>query len=104
MEYKLKPAKYTIRVCHGEACKDNNAHLLARAIEKAVKVQLGKYSKDKDIALYECECLGHCEKGPNMSVNGRVYNELDRDRLNNILKNILRDIRHGQEETKEADF
>ena len=44
--------------------------------------------REIDFSLTECSCLGKC-KGPVVKVNGRIYIEVDEDKVEKILNGLL---------------
>ena len=75
--------KTTISVCHGKSCTPNGSARVMRFLEDSAN-ELNTQLKT-EAELKACECLGHCEKGPNISVNGNVANGVTPE---NALKKI----------------
>lgn len=68
--------KYVIRVCKTISCHMAGKDEVIRAIEKAIKAQVGETTVDKKFTLLTANCLGWCHKGPVMLVNDDVYPEI----------------------------
>ena len=49
-------------------------------MEDALGLQLGETSKDGAVSLEAVYCLGFCNAGPTVEVEGRIYGELTPDR------------------------
>lgn len=43
------------------------------------QLEILKSNFGKDVEVRSCDCLGHCERGPNVLVNGIVANEVTAD-------------------------
>ena len=67
---------YVIRVCKTISCYMAGKDELIKALEKALKINVGETTVDKKFTLLTVNCLGWCNKGPVMLVNDEVYPEL----------------------------
>ena len=68
--------KHSLRICVGPTCGVNFSNdLLAEAEDRP---------RD-DVTVERCGCLGHCEEGPNMMLNGAVHVDMTPDRLRAVL-------------------
>ncbi len=45
--------------------------------------------KEIELDIKECSCLGHC-KGPVVRVNGEIYTEVDSDKVEAILNQMIK--------------
>ena len=68
--------KYVIRVCKTISCYMAGKDQVIKALEKALKINVGETTVDKKFTLLAVNCLGWCHKGPVMLVNDEVYPEL----------------------------
>lgn len=73
-----------ITVCLGSSCfaRGNEDHL--NYIEDYVKM----HNLDAKIDLCGSRCEGKCEKGPNITINGTLYEEMTSVKLKEILDKI----------------
>ncbi|WP_136418900.1 NAD(P)H-dependent oxidoreductase subunit E [Herbaspirillum sp. ST 5-3] len=72
-------AKHVVRVCCAEACQSMGSdRLLARA-EKGT---------NKDIAVEQVYCLGHCAVPPSVMIDNTPYAHMTCDRLDKLINNL----------------
>ncbi len=76
--------KINITVCLGSSCyaRGNEEHL--SFIEDYVE----RYNLDAKVDISGSRCEGRCADGPNITVNGKLYTNIDQDKLKEILDNI----------------
>lgn len=74
-------SKLNITVCMGSSC-------FARGNDRNLEF-IENYIKDNgleaDIDLAGARCEGKCATGPNITINGTEYHEVDEDKLKEIL-------------------
>lgn len=80
-----KPAQLEIQVCGGVHCKTRGADKILSEIEKCLKVKAGKEFNEK-IRLESVSCIGHCDGGPVMKINGTVFSRVRPELVDDILK------------------
>ena len=61
-----------LRICVGPTCGVNFSSDLLAEVEDHPR---------HDVAVERCGCLGHCEEGPNVMLNGAVHVDMTPDRL-----------------------
>ena len=79
-----EPAKYRIAVCDGTACHIKGSSLVLNWLNE----ELNKLEKKREKKLFSVEkvaCLGCCSLAPVISINDKIYGNLDRQSLTNIL-------------------
>lgn len=66
-----KPANITI--CMGSSCfsRGNNRNI------EVIQSYLGTRTLPPGVELSGHLCQGHCKSGPNVSINGKMYHEVD---------------------------
>lgn len=77
--------KIQIEICMGSSCfsRGNSDNL------QAIKDFLEKHNLDDKVDLRGSLCQGECKYGPNIVINGKRYNEVDRGSVIDILRNYL---------------
>lgn len=86
-QFKLvKQGKYIISVCRGTACHVKGSAKLLDDIYEMLGIRPGQTSKDGKFSLQCVNCLGACAKAPNVMINDIVYGDIDRTKLEKILK------------------
>lgn len=83
---RVKPGKYKISVCDGTACHIKGASLVTGWISDELGIKGGETDKEGLFSLEIVACLGCCSLAPVISINGKVYGNLDRKGLLKILK------------------
>ncbi len=58
-------------MCEGKSCGPQGSARLMRTLKEGFTVRQGS---DEIVDLAFCDCLGHCEKGPNVKVDNVVLN------------------------------
>ena len=84
------PAKYKIAVCLGTACYLKGANLVRETIEEFLHIKEGQITKDKLFGLENVRCLGCCSLAPVMSINGKVFGKLTKEKVLEILQEYTR--------------
>lgn len=80
--------KYTINLCRGTACHVKNSQAILESIESLLNIKKGQTTKDCKFTIETVNCIGACAKAPAMMINGVVYGELTRDKVNKILSEL----------------
>ncbi|MGM5484434.1 MAG: NADH-quinone oxidoreductase subunit NuoE [Nanobdellota archaeon] len=87
--FKLKPGgKYTIQMCKGTACHVKGSSELFDHLKKKLDVEENGTTEDGIFTLSPVNCLGMCSLAPCMMINGKVYSELDKERLDSIIDDM----------------
>ena len=76
--------KINITVCLGSACfaRGNEDHL------EYIEDYIERYNLDAKVEIAGSRCEGKCADGPNIIINGKVYNNMTAVKLKEILDNI----------------
>jgi NADH:ubiquinone oxidoreductase subunit E len=83
---RIKPGKFQISVCDGTACHIKGSVLVGGWISDELGIKDGETDKDGIFSLETVACLGCCSLAPVISINKKVYGNLDRKSLLKILK------------------
>ena len=78
-----KPAAVEVRVCRGTACHSGGNAELAAALEAATGLKLGE--SNEKFSLGWVECLGQCQAAPNVLINGKLYTNVELDKIPELL-------------------
>ncbi|MFP4199977.1 MAG: NAD(P)H-dependent oxidoreductase subunit E [Bacillota bacterium] len=92
---RAKPGKYQIMVCDGTACHIKGSTLVLNWARDHLDIDVGETDKEGVFSLEAVACLGCCSLAPVISVNGKVYGNLTRNKL----LRILREYRKREEES-----
>ncbi len=74
------PPSHTITLCRAEACQSVGAQQLYD--DTAARLAAGQFGHSAE--LREVFCLGNCALGPAGTLDGRLYGQLDHDRLTTL--------------------
>jgi len=84
--FKLKkPGQYNVSVCMGTACYLKGGNDLLAEMENILGVGLNTATEDGLFSIEAVRCLGCCGLAPVISINGKVYGNLTKDKLPEIL-------------------
>jgi NADH-quinone oxidoreductase subunit E len=83
------PAKHSISVCMGTACYLNGAPGILNEIKSLLHVQEGKSTEDGHFHLYVVRCLGCCGLSPVMSIDGKIYSNVKKSEVMDILSRYV---------------
>lgn len=84
--FKLQPvAKYKISVCMGTACYLKGASEILQTIKKLLNINEGQTTEDGLFTLETIRCYGCCGIAPVISINGKIYGKVDKEKIYEIL-------------------
>ena len=87
--YNLRPTgKYHICVCRTLSCYLLDKQAIVDCIERELGIKPGQVSDDGMFSLEEVECLGHCGTAPVVQVNGEFYENMDPQKLKELLATL----------------
>ena len=80
--------KYHIQVCSNLSCSLLGAESLIQHLQDKLGIEVGGTSEDKKFTLSTVECLGACEQAPCMMINFDYYENLDKEKIDDILDKL----------------
>jgi NADH-quinone oxidoreductase subunit E len=83
-----KCGKYVIRVCVSPTCHMKGSRDILDFLKKELKIGLGGTTADGKFTIEKTSCLGQCDKSPAMMINGKVYTDLNKTRIKEILSKL----------------
>ena len=90
--FSLKPrGRYIIRVCLSAVCELMKTQTLIARLESLLGIKMGETTPCGLFTLESSECLGQCQEAPSMMINDKVYNNLDDQRIEQIIATYRRD-------------
>ncbi len=85
-QFKLKaPGKNHICVCRGTACHVKKSDELLKIVEEELNVKTGNTSKNGEFSLEAVNCVGACARAPVMTINEKLYGQLDKEKTKKII-------------------
>ena len=85
---KRQVGKYLIQVCHNISCALLGADSLISYLEGKLGVKVGETTPDDLFTLTSVECLGSCATAPMMQINMDYYENLTREKVDEILEEL----------------
>ncbi|MCP4683970.1 MAG: NADH-quinone oxidoreductase subunit NuoE [bacterium] len=85
---KQPRGKYLIQVCHNISCALLGADGLITYLEQKLGIVKGETTPDNLFTLISVECLGSCATAPMMQINNDYYENLTRESVDRILKEL----------------
>jgi NADH-quinone oxidoreductase subunit E len=80
--------KVHIRICNGTSCYLNGSGKIIERIMEETNLVPGETSQDGSISFEVVSCMGGCQSGPVISVNGEYYTHIKADRLPVLLEKL----------------
>jgi len=77
-----------VKVCKGTACHAACGDASVGWLEKALGLRLGETSADGEVSLEAVYCLGFCNAGPTVEIEGKIYGELTPEKAELLAKEI----------------
>ena len=88
--FNLSPVgKYFLQICTTTPCMIRGAYDIVNVCKEKISDKEKQLSKDKICSWMEVECLGACINAPMMQINDDYYEDLDRDKAEKIINQIL---------------
>jgi NADH:ubiquinone oxidoreductase subunit E len=85
--FSTKPrGEYTIRVCMGTACYVRGGKKIVDKMRELLGIGIGDTTPDGKFTLEVMRCIGACGLAPALSINGKVYKQVNPDKLLSILE------------------
>lgn len=89
--YSLKPrGKNIIRVCQSPPCHLLGSSTISRELIRLLGIGFGETTPDKLFTLEMTSCLGVCGVAPAMMINNRVYGNLTKERIDEVIAGLRR--------------
>ncbi|OHD56222.1 MAG: hydrogenase [Spirochaetes bacterium GWF1_51_8] len=80
--------KYTIGVCLGTACYVRGGKKIIERMKEILSIGPGETTPDAKFSLEVMRCIGACGLAPALTVNGKVYKQVNPDKLKSLIANL----------------
>jgi len=77
--------RHQITVCLGTACYVKGGGLIMERLKELLGIEAGQTSADGLFYLEAARCLGTCAMAPVLTVDGKIYGNVQQDNLERIL-------------------
>lgn len=87
--YHQKPmGKYHVQVCTNVSCMLRGGYDLYDHVKEKLGINNMEVTSDMKFSLEEVECMGSCGTAPMIAVNEDYYENLDNQKVDDILENL----------------
>jgi NADH:ubiquinone oxidoreductase subunit E len=76
----------TIRVCLGTACYVRGGKKIVDKMKSILGIEIGGTTQDGKFTLEVMRCIGACGLAPAMTINNKVYKQVNPDKLQSIIE------------------
>jgi NADH:ubiquinone oxidoreductase subunit E len=84
--FSTKPkGKYTVSICLGTACYVRGGKEVVNKLKEVLSIDVGETTEDKMFSLQVMRCIGACGLAPAMTINDKVYKQVNPNKLHRIL-------------------
>ena len=80
--------RHEIRVCISDRCKARGGSDLLKKLQELLKIKPGQVTKDGVFLLNTEYCMHNCMHGPNLKIDGRIYENVQISQLPQLLEQL----------------
>lgn len=80
--------KIQIRICHGTSCFLNGSQSIINKIKEETGISPGQTSRDGNFSYEIVSCMGGCNNGQVINVNGEFHTHIKAEQLPELLKKM----------------
>lgn len=84
----IPSGKIKITVCHGTSCFLNGSQAVINRIKEETGVIPGQTTRDGNFSYEIVTCMGGCNNGPLINVNGEYHTHVKADQLPELIKKL----------------
>ena len=77
--------KYTVSICLGTACYVRGGKEVLNKLKSVLGIDVGATTEDKIFSLSVMRCIGACGLAPAMTINNKVYKQVNPNKIPRIL-------------------
>jgi len=77
--------KYTVAICLGTACYVRGGKEVLNKLKSVLGIDVGATTEDKIFSLSVMRCIGACGLAPAMTINNKVYKQVNPNKIPLIL-------------------
>ncbi len=75
-----------VQVCTGSSCNVRGSARLLDAVQDLIGIRPGETDSDSKFSLETCNCLGCCNLGPEIIINGKHHGRMTPAKAEEVLK------------------
>lgn len=80
--------KHPVQMCMGTACHMVGGGLVLEALERALDVEVGGITEDKQFSLDRVACIGCCGLAPVMVIGEKIFPKMTSTKVDEVLVNL----------------
>lgn len=80
--------KHPVQMCMGTACHMVGGGLVLEALERALEVEVGGITADKQFSLDRVACIGCCGLAPVMVIGDNIFPKMTSTKVDEVLVNL----------------
>ena len=84
-----KQGKYVIEICGSAPCYVSKSKDIVDYLQEKLKIKIGQTTTDNMFTLKLTSCMGSCDISPAMIIGEKVYGNLTRKKVDEIIEGIL---------------
>jgi NADH-quinone oxidoreductase subunit E len=84
----IPSGKINIRICHGTSCFLNGSREIINKITEETGILPGQTTRDGSLSFEIVSCMGGCNNGPLINVNGQYYTHIKAEQLPELIKKL----------------
>ncbi len=77
--------KYSVSICLGTACYVRGGKEVLNKLKSVLGIDVGATTEDKVFSLSVMRCIGACGLAPAMTINSKVYKQVNPNKIQRIL-------------------
>lgn len=84
----IPSGKIQIKICHGTSCFLNGSQAVINKIKEETGIVPGQTSRDGNFSYEIVSCMGGCNNGPVINVNGDYHTHIKPEQLPELIKKL----------------
>ncbi len=84
----IPTGKINIRICHGTSCFLNGSREIINKIYEETGIKPGQTTRDGVLSYEIASCMGGCNNGPVINVNGNYYTHIKAEQLPELIRKL----------------
>lgn len=84
----IPSGKIQIKICHGTSCFLNGSQSIINKIKEETGINPGQTTRDGNFNYEIVSCMGGCNNGPVINVNGEFHTHIKAEQLPEFIKKL----------------
>jgi NADH-quinone oxidoreductase subunit E len=84
----IPSGKIQIRICHGTSCFLSGSQAIINKIKEETGVMPGQTTREGNFSYEIVSCMGGCNNGPVINVNGEYHTHIKAEQLPELIKRL----------------